>query len=305
MENSLCELKSQCNYNVPNDDITPEKCRERRQRRMESRRRRKCAEPVTERVVVTPVYGTVSIAGRMRVMEDAVVVSTLCKEKLHNLVKDELMRVTPPCATEKPVSDEEDVLWKQALKRAFIKMDDLALSTCACGFVSSSSSAAAHGCDCSSSTVGSTATVAVVTPDEIIVANCGDSRAVLCRRRGRDFPLSADHKPDRPDELARIEAAGGRVMYLDGARVQGVLAMSRAIDLCRQAHILSHPQYSAGHVALSSQQTAYVSFLNIDCCYSLGLPKYEVLMIEGVQFCQSLPWQYMNLCQTTGSLDTT
>ena len=36
-------------------------------------------------------------------------------------------------------------------------------------------------------------------------------------------------QPDRQDELARIEAAGGRVIYLDGARVEGILAMSRAI----------------------------------------------------------------------------
>lgn len=36
-------------------------------------------------------------------------------------------------------------------------------------------------------------------------------------------------QPDRPDELSRIQAAGGRVIYWDGARVLGVLAMSRAI----------------------------------------------------------------------------
>ena len=36
-------------------------------------------------------------------------------------------------------------------------------------------------------------------------------------------------QPDRPDELERIEAAGGRVIYWDGARVLGVLAMSRAV----------------------------------------------------------------------------
>ena len=38
-----------------------------------------------------------------------------------------------------------------------------------------------------------------------------------------------DRQPDRPDELERIQAAGGRVIYWDGARVLGVLAMSRAI----------------------------------------------------------------------------
>lgn len=36
-------------------------------------------------------------------------------------------------------------------------------------------------------------------------------------------------QPDRPDELERIQAAGGRVIFWDGARVFGVLAMSRAI----------------------------------------------------------------------------
>ncbi|XP_074321403.1 protein phosphatase 2C 37-like [Silene latifolia] len=101
-----------------------------------------------------------------------------------------------------------------------------------------------HGYDCGTSTVGSTATAAIVTSDKIIVANCGDSRAVLCRGGGgRDFPLSAEHKPDRPDELARIEATGGRVMYLDRARVQGVLAMSRVIgDKFLKPIVISEPE---------------------------------------------------------------
>ncbi|KAJ6691826.1 PROTEIN PHOSPHATASE 2C 37 [Salix purpurea] len=79
-----------------------------------------------------------------------------------------------------------------------------------------------------SDAVGSIAVVAVVTPDKIIVANCGDSRAILCRN-GKPLPLSSDHKPDRPDELKRIQNAGGRVIYWDGPRILGVLAMSRAI----------------------------------------------------------------------------
>lgn len=36
-------------------------------------------------------------------------------------------------------------------------------------------------------------------------------------------------QPDRPDEKARIEAVGGRVVYLNGPRVRGILAMSRAL----------------------------------------------------------------------------
>uniref|UniRef100_A0A0D6QYI4 protein-serine/threonine phosphatase n=1 Tax=Araucaria cunninghamii TaxID=56994 RepID=A0A0D6QYI4_ARACU len=77
-------------------------------------------------------------------------------------------------------------------------------------------------------TVGTTAVVAVVGSCQIIVSNCGDSRAVLSRG-GRAIPLSVDHKPDREDELARIEAAGGKVINWKGHRIFGVLAMSRAI----------------------------------------------------------------------------
>jgi hypothetical protein len=62
-----------------------------------------------------------------------------------------------------------------------------------------------------------------------VAANCGDSRAVLCLDGGKPVPLSSDHKPDRPDELARIEAAGGRVIFWEGAGVLGVLPMSDAI----------------------------------------------------------------------------
>ncbi|KAI3507474.1 hypothetical protein L1887_22460 [Cichorium endivia] len=50
--------------------------------------------------------------------------------------------------------------------------------------------------------VGSTAVVAVVTPERIVVSNCGDSGAVLCLN-GVAIPLSVDHKPDRPDELEK------------------------------------------------------------------------------------------------------
>ena len=36
-------------------------------------------------------------------------------------------------------------------------------------------------------------------------------------------------QPDREDEKQRIESVGGRVIYWNGYRVLGVLAMSRAI----------------------------------------------------------------------------
>ncbi|XP_062090895.1 probable protein phosphatase 2C 6 [Humulus lupulus] len=76
--------------------------------------------------------------------------------------------------------------------------------------------------------VGSTAVVAVLSGCQIITSNCGDSRAVLCRGT-QTIPLTVDQKPDRADELMRIEREGGKVINWNGARVFGVLAMSRAI----------------------------------------------------------------------------
>ncbi|XP_049931344.1 protein phosphatase 2C 51-like isoform X1 [Nymphaea colorata] len=75
---------------------------------------------------------------------------------------------------------------------------------------------------------GSTALVALVGEHHIIVANCGDSRAVVARA-GSAVPLSFDHKPERPDEMERVEAAGGKIINCDGYRVLGVLATSRSI----------------------------------------------------------------------------
>lgn len=91
-------------------------------------------------------------------------------------------------------------------------------------------------------TVGSTAVVAVVGSCQIIIANCGDSRAVLSRG-GQAIALSVDHKPDRSDEMARIEAAGGKVINWNGYRVFGVLAMSRAIgDRYLKPYVIAEPE---------------------------------------------------------------
>ncbi|XP_040384418.1 protein phosphatase 2C 50-like isoform X2 [Oryza brachyantha] len=78
--------------------------------------------------------------------------------------------------------------------------------------------------------VGSTAVVAVVCSSHVITANCGDSRVVLCRGK-EPIDLSIDHKPNRKDERARIEAAGGKVIDWNGYRVSGILAMSRSIGI--------------------------------------------------------------------------
>jgi len=60
----------------------------------------------------------------------------------------------------------------------------------------------------------------------IVVANVGDSRAMIIRKDGTCISLTTDHKPDDPQEERRIQMAGGSV---SAHRVDGQLAMSRAI----------------------------------------------------------------------------
>lgn len=209
--------------------------------------------------VACPRFGFASVCGRRREMEDAVAinpsfcqmeqensgelhyfavydghgcshVATKCKERLHELVKEEL---------ENKLEGDDDE-WEHAMDQSFNRMDKEVIewnksvtggATCRCELQTPE-------CDA----VGSTAIVAVVTPDKIIVANCGDSRAVLCRN-GKAIPLSNDQKPDRPDELNRIQEAGGRVIYWDGPRVSGVLAMSRAIgDNYLKPYVICEPE---------------------------------------------------------------
>lgn len=75
---------------------------------------------------------------------------------------------------------------------------------------------------------GSTATVAVVLADFIYLINLGDSRTVLFNDNRNIILETKDHSPDTFDECKRIESLGGRVVYSNGYRINGTLAVSRA-----------------------------------------------------------------------------
>lgn len=184
-----------------------------------------------EEAVVTCVsHGTSSVMGRRREMEDTVrvelefakteagsrrfdyfgvfdghggaQVAEACRDRMHQIVESEIAS-----------GDVTD--WERIMGRSFEKMD--------CEVSGPEESTAVE-----EKTVGSTAVVAVIGSEELVVTNCGDSRAVIFRN-GTAVPLTVDHKPDRADELARIEAAGGKVINWNGYRVLGVLATSRSI----------------------------------------------------------------------------
>uniref|UniRef100_A0A7S3NHX4 PPM-type phosphatase domain-containing protein n=1 Tax=Aureoumbra lagunensis TaxID=44058 RepID=A0A7S3NHX4_9STRA len=73
---------------------------------------------------------------------------------------------------------------------------------------------------------GSTALVALIDHQRLIVAHAGDSKCVLSTGSGLALPLTCDHRlTTRPDEVRRIKAAGGLIV---NSRLNGTLAVSRA-----------------------------------------------------------------------------
>ncbi|XP_010029573.2 probable protein phosphatase 2C 47 [Eucalyptus grandis] len=97
---------------------------------------------------------------------------------------------------------------KKSVKSAFVKADD--------------AFAEAGSLDSSS---GTTALTALILGSNMLIANAGDSRAVL-GKRGRAIELSRDHKPNCTSERLRIEKLGG-VIY-DGY-LNGQLSVARAL----------------------------------------------------------------------------
>ncbi|KAH7444971.1 hypothetical protein KP509_02G100100 [Ceratopteris richardii] len=72
---------------------------------------------------------------------------------------------------------------------------------------------------------GSTAVVALLQNDKIVVANAGDSRCVLSKG-GKAIDLSTDHKPCLEAERDRVTQAGG---FIYAGRINGTLNLARAI----------------------------------------------------------------------------
>lgn len=72
---------------------------------------------------------------------------------------------------------------------------------------------------------GTTALTALVVGKNLLVANAGDCRAVLCRK-GDAVQLSQDHRPSCEVERKRVEDLGGTIEY---GYLNGELAVTRAL----------------------------------------------------------------------------
>jgi protein phosphatase 2C len=109
-----------------------------------------------------------------------------CRDRLHAALADDLRaaedRVRGAGGVEDLASLDSKKHWEKAFVDCFCRID-----------AEVGGNEAAGAPPVAPDTVGSTAVVAVVCSSHVIVANCGDSRAVLCRGK-EPLPLSLDHK---------------------------------------------------------------------------------------------------------------
>lgn len=125
-----------------------------------------------------------------------------------------------------------------ALVDAFHRMDELLhdpanLTALRMATATMSPAAAMNALTVMPDFIGCTAVFCCIREDTIVVANAGDSRAVLSRK-GVAIDYSQDHKPNLPGERARIRKAGGtievqRVGMTTHYRINGNLNLSRSI----------------------------------------------------------------------------
>ena len=113
---------------------------------------------------------------------------------------------------------------------------------------------------------GSTVICSLLIDDILFVGNSGDSRCTVFKK-DKYIPMSEDHKPDRKDEIKRIQDTGGVVKYVyDVPRVGGILAVSRSIgDLMLKKWVISTPEIK---VKFINQSDNYL-FLSSDGIYDV------------------------------------
>jgi protein phosphatase 1L len=106
---------------------------------------------------------------------------------------------------------------------------------------------------------GAAAATLYLRGQRFLAANAGDSRIVIGEGT-QVVDLTLDHKPDLPEELARIEGLGGRVISLDMPRVQGMLAMSRALgDVSLKPFVTPEPRIAEGILGRSDDLAVIAS----------------------------------------------
>ncbi|XP_068657558.1 probable protein phosphatase 2C 39 [Aristolochia californica] len=103
---------------------------------------------------------------------------------------------------------------------------------------------------------GSSAVTAIlINGEKLIVANMGESRAIICSN-GAAKQLSVDHEPEKERDM--VESKGGLVSQKPGnvSRVDGQLAMTRAFgDQSLKQQITSKPDVTTEMI---DQETEFI-----------------------------------------------
>lgn len=169
-------------------------------------------------------------------------VANYCRDRIHCALVEEIGNVKNYLSSAS-MEGNQQLQWEKTFTSCFLKVDDEIGGKGTKGTIEGLGEVSDATFEpVAPETVGSTAVVALVCSSHIIVANSGDSRAVLYRGK-ESMALSIDHKPNREDEYARIEASGGKVIQWNGHRVFGVLAMSRSIgDRYLKPWIIPEPE---------------------------------------------------------------
>ncbi|OPY78182.1 MAG: Protein phosphatase 2C [Syntrophorhabdus sp. PtaU1.Bin058] len=95
---------------------------------------------------------------------------------------------------------------------------------------------------------GTTAAHFYIVEDRFITANTGDTRVII-GTEGNVAVLTVDHKPGLPGETRRIENLGGEVTRIGTPRVQGILAVSRALgDAYLKPYVIAEPRVAEGYL---------------------------------------------------------
>ncbi|CAO2037171.1 unnamed protein product [Urochloa humidicola] len=146
---------------------------------------------------------------------------------------------------------------------------------------------------------GSTASTAIIVGDRLLVANVGDSRAVICKG-GQAIAVSRDHKPDQSDERQRIEDAGGFVMWAGTWRVGGVLAVSRAFgDKLLKQYVVADPEIKEEVVDSSLEFLILAS----DGLWDVVTNEEAVAMVKPIQDPQEAADKLLQEASKRGSSD--
>jgi protein phosphatase 1L len=99
---------------------------------------------------------------------------------------------------------------------------------------------------------GTTAATFYIIDKKFIASNVGDTRVIIGTKAGVDL-LTVDHKPSLPEERSRIEELGGKILGYGIPRVQGILAVSRALgDVGLKPFVTCEPRVVEGHLGMEN-----------------------------------------------------